>query len=79
MRKKRESQVSELKDFEIPLPQSIKDRLDKVAASEGQATTALARSILIDGIREREKHEMERAQYQAETNTSRQNTPQKTR
>lgn len=75
--------MSTAKDFEVPLSENVRSRLERTATAEGQPATALARSLIIEGLRAREQHEMELAKYQSETTTPenrpRGNTPQKTR
>lgn len=71
--------MSTSKDFEIPIPQPLKDRLDRAAAEDGQATTAFARSLIIEGLRDREQHAMDLARYQSKTDSAPQKTPQKPR
>lgn len=75
--------MSTAKDFEVPLSKDVRARLDRLSDLESQPATALARSMIIEGLRAREQHEMELAKYLADSgapeNTPRGNTPQKTR
>lgn len=81
MGKKRETQVSSMKDFEVPLPRPIIERLHNLADGDGQTAAALARSFILDGIRDLERHEMDVAKYSNESAVEekrpRGNTPQK--